>query len=116
MWRQRDGEGNVGVPRSGSLACPPERHDHAALLAWWRGRVNRAREKPAAQTMDRVLAAVRDLGIPHPDGPAGVVTISAGVAELTADVASPEDWLRRADAALYRAKGGGRDRLEADER
>lgn len=44
----------------------------------------------------------------------GVVTISAGVAEL--DVAldqTAESWISRADALLYRAKAKGRNRSEA---
>ncbi len=44
-----------------------------------------------------------------------VVTISFGVAELDlSEDRAPEDWLRRADAALYRAKASGRNRVETD--
>ena len=39
------------------------------------------------------------------------VTVSAGVAELRAGE-TPAQWLARADAALYRAKAAGRDRIE----
>jgi diguanylate cyclase (GGDEF)-like protein len=56
-------------------------------------------------------AAIEALGIPHPGiTPAGVVTVSGGVACLGPDetVAS---LLGRADAALYRAKRDGRNRI-----
>jgi diguanylate cyclase (GGDEF)-like protein len=39
------------------------------------------------------------------------VTISIGVAELRAGE-SLDDWLKRADNALYRAKAAGRNRVE----
>lgn len=70
----------------------------------------------AARTMERVRGAVEALGIEHPEGPAGVVTISVGVAELTPDVHSAEVWIHRADAALYRAKAGGKNRVELSPR
>jgi PleD family two-component response regulator len=38
------------------------------------------------------------------------LTFSGGVAEL-GDAESIEDWLRRADQALYRAKAQGRNRI-----
>lgn len=38
------------------------------------------------------------------------VTVSIGVAECR-DNKSVDDWLRCADAALYEAKGGGRNRV-----
>jgi diguanylate cyclase (GGDEF)-like protein len=38
------------------------------------------------------------------------ITVSIGVAELRRDEVK-EDWLRRADAALYRAKGRGRNKV-----
>ena len=41
----------------------------------------------------------------------GGVTISAGVAEL-ADGECPQVWFERADAALYAAKGGGRNNVQ----
>lgn len=43
----------------------------------------------------------------------GPVTASVGVAEHLEEE-SWNDWLARADAALYRAKEGGRDRVEVD--
>ncbi|WP_169258201.1 diguanylate cyclase [Aromatoleum toluvorans] len=48
----------------------------------------------------------------HIDG-IGSVTASFGVAEL-GDAESRDEWIARADAALYRAKQGGRNRVEAD--
>jgi diguanylate cyclase (GGDEF)-like protein len=70
----------------------------------------------AARTMERVRKAVVELGIDHPDGPAGVVSVSVGVAELTHDVHSADEWIHRADAALYRAKAAGKNRVELSHR
>lgn len=69
------------------------------------------------------------LMLPHTDGVAGLtkaeqirndiakahihsqpVTVSIGVAALTAQIANPEDLLWQADMALYRAKQDGRNR------
>jgi len=46
-------------------------------------------------------------------GPGGPVTCSLGAAALLPGEGWP-DWLARADAALYRAKQGGRNRVEID--
>jgi diguanylate cyclase (GGDEF)-like protein len=67
--------------------------------------------EPATTAAERMRAAIEALGIPHPGiTPAGVVTVSGGVACLGPDetVAS---LLGRADAALYRAKRDGRNRI-----
>ncbi|MCI2243563.1 diguanylate cyclase [Xanthomonas sp. PPL568] len=45
-----------------------------------------------------------------PDAPALRVTFSGGLVALRADE-TPSQWLERADGALYRAKGLGRDRV-----
>jgi diguanylate cyclase (GGDEF)-like protein len=69
--------------------------------------VDRAGAERAAA---RVVEAVRDIRIDVPGGVVGC-TVSAGIAEL-----GPGDdaaaLLARADAALYRAKRAGRDRVE----
>jgi diguanylate cyclase (GGDEF)-like protein len=57
----------------------------------------------------RTLQNVRDLGIPHEGSPHGVLTMSAGVAELTCAEADVELALAQADEALYQAKDSGRD-------
>ena len=64
---------------------------------------------------ERLRAGVEAVGYEHPDNvPFGVVTISQGAVLLTpADLEQPDDeWFARADAALYRAKEGGRNRVE----
>lgn len=38
-------------------------------------------------------------------------TVSLGAAETNSETASVDAWIQRADAALYRAKGAGRDRF-----
>jgi two-component system chemotaxis response regulator CheY len=70
----------------------------------------------AERALDRVRKAVENLAIPsHREH--GVVTISFGVAQVDPTIdRAPEDWLRRADAALYRAKSAGRNRVEVDRR
>jgi two-component system, cell cycle response regulator len=69
----------------------------------------------ATSIANRLRRAVEDLRIPHEaKGPPGVVTISAGVATLSAkDPKSADDLLKEADAALYAAKEAGRNRVEA---
>jgi diguanylate cyclase (GGDEF)-like protein len=63
---------------------------------------------------ERLRAAIEELALPHPDsGVAPVVTISLGAAWATPGPGS--DWraaLAAADEALYRAKAGGRNRVE----
>ncbi|HVY44908.1 MAG TPA: diguanylate cyclase, partial [Minicystis sp.] len=69
----------------------------------------------AVVAMERVRRAVEQLAIPT--HPAGVVTVSIGVAERGEATGAPalartnEEWLRRADAAMYAAKGLGRNRV-----
>jgi len=65
----------------------------------------------AVPAIERVRRAIEALAIAAPDG--GVLTVSFGVAELGPDDTTAEDCLKRADAALYRAKEHGRNRVES---
>lgn len=60
---------------------------------------------------ERLLVAVRDLPIPWKDQELHL-TVSVGLAEAVGGETAAV-WLDRADAALYAAKSGGRDRLMA---
>jgi len=72
--------------------------------------------EPAVSTADRLRRAAEDLRIPHEKNPPGVVTISVGVAALSAsEPRSADDLLKEADAALYRAKNSGRNRVASYE-
>jgi diguanylate cyclase (GGDEF)-like protein len=55
-----------------------------------------------------------ELALPHSDSPAGVVTLSIGLAQYDATTMDQFDQLlHQADQALYRAKSQGRDRIAA---
>jgi len=62
----------------------------------------------AEQLRDRV----RQIRVEHRGLPLETVTLSLGVAVYPQHGANAEELFRAADAALYRAKAGGRDRVE----
>jgi two-component system cell cycle response regulator len=70
-------------------------------------------EQPADRALaavNRARAAIEGLAIPHDGSPRHrVLTVSAGVAELTPDLPDATAVLQRADEALYRAKAAGRN-------
>jgi two-component system chemotaxis response regulator CheY len=62
--------------------------------------------------VERIRSAVEQLAIRHAAGPAGVVTVSAGLgAYHPGDAVTVEELLERADVPLYRAKSAGRNRV-----
>ncbi|WP_150307030.1 GGDEF domain-containing protein [Planctomonas psychrotolerans] len=71
-----------------------------------------ADREACGRAAERLRAAVEGLGVRHPAG--GVVTVSGGYASVlpSGDV-SLTQAIDRADRALYEAKHGGRNRVEA---
>lgn len=65
----------------------------------------------AAQVAERLREAVGGAQLRYADGMLPRVTVSLGVAAYPASGALPQELLRRADEALYRAKEGGRNRV-----
>jgi diguanylate cyclase (GGDEF)-like protein/PAS domain S-box-containing protein len=65
----------------------------------------------AGKFAERVRALIAAHGVPF-GGQEIRLTVSIGIAALTADDTSPDTALARADAALYRAKAAGRNRVE----
>jgi len=68
----------------------------------------------ALEVVERVRAAVFNLGHPNPGSPAKVVTASFGVSISLAPPLGIEALIARADAALYRAKSQGRNCVAVD--
>jgi diguanylate cyclase (GGDEF)-like protein len=68
-----------------------------------------------AKIAERLRLAIAETAVSVGAGVTVAVTVSAGVASLASEDAattSPDELLRRVDAALYGAKRGGRDRIE----
>jgi diguanylate cyclase (GGDEF)-like protein/PAS domain S-box-containing protein len=71
-------------------------------------------EAGALVIAERVRAMVLEAAMPHRGGPAGVVSVSIGVAAaLVFEGDTPDLLLRTADQALYRAKHRGRNLVVA---
>ncbi|MGO9088890.1 MAG: diguanylate cyclase [Candidatus Sulfotelmatobacter sp.] len=64
---------------------------------------------------ERIRSKLRELTVLHQGQSLGMVTVSVGVAVLPEQGTSPKELLEAADAALYRAKRDGRDRVVAAE-
>lgn len=65
----------------------------------------------ARTVAERLRQAVRTAAIAHPGAPAGIVTVSIGVAHDMRGSDTLQDLFANADAALYNAKATGRDRV-----
>jgi diguanylate cyclase (GGDEF)-like protein len=71
-----------------------------------------ADEHAAAIVAERLRTAVESMRIPNFGSPLGIVTVSVGVVAMRAKrKAVAQDLVERADRALYRAKGTGRNRV-----
>jgi diguanylate cyclase (GGDEF)-like protein len=67
----------------------------------------------ARATAERITATILELNIPHRESPFGLVTASVGIATVRPrDGGTADELIRLADDALYRAKRGGRSRIE----
>ncbi|GAB2901200.1 diguanylate cyclase [Uliginosibacterium flavum] len=68
----------------------------------------------AIDTARRIQHEISQLALPHHDTRPGTVTVSLGVASLhPSRQRTPEELIRQADAALYRAKQSGRNCLQS---
>jgi diguanylate cyclase (GGDEF)-like protein/PAS domain S-box-containing protein len=67
--------------------------------------------RSAEARAQRIRAKLRDLVIMHDGRSLGLITVSIGVAALPNHGTNEHDLLQAADAALYRAKREGRDRV-----
>jgi diguanylate cyclase (GGDEF)-like protein len=72
-------------------------------------------EAGAHQLARTLRQAIEALNLPHAASPLGRVTVSLGVAVcIPGNEQEARELLNQADAALYRAKTGGRNRIEVD--
>ena len=90
--------------RAGDLAC---RYGGEELTVVLPG----ASLEGAQVRLDRLRAAIMQLCVPYPGGDLPAITVSIGVAVLGGETPDATALLARADAALYRAKADGRNRV-----
>ena len=71
-------------------------------------------DAPAAlEVAQHIQQAIQALALPHEGAPHGIVTVSFGVATMAPQREQlAEELVCRADRAMYRAKQGGRNRIE----
>lgn len=95
----------AGVSRSGDLAARFGGEEFVVVLL-------NTDLAGAASVADQIMRRVRALDIPR-DG--GHVTVSIGASAMVpTDLAGPDDIIKAADLALFRAKSNGRDRVEIE--
>ncbi|WP_349962888.1 diguanylate cyclase [Rhizobium sp. ZPR3] len=90
--------------RSGDVVARYGGEEFAVLLP-------NASHAEAIELGESIRTSVLKLTIEHKDSPNRIVTVSVGVASMRAEDANCGMFLGRADGALYRAKGDGRNRV-----
>lgn len=65
----------------------------------------------AEKRVEQLRSSIKNLNIVHRGQPLGPVTISVGIAAYPVNGSSPSQLIANADAALYQAKRGGRDKI-----
>ena len=73
----------------------------------------RANKQPAYEMLQRLRLRLMECPVSTNDGREFGLTVSIGLASLNPDIRDLRELLRNADAALYRAKREGRNRVEA---
>ncbi len=91
--------------RKGDIACRYGGEEFCLLLPGAAGEMARERA-------EQIRIAVSNLKLMHLGRPLGPVTVSIGVAAFPEHAHTAIDLIQAADHALYRAKTGGRDRVE----
>jgi diguanylate cyclase (GGDEF)-like protein/PAS domain S-box-containing protein len=71
--------------------------------------------KASQARAERIRSKLRELPVLHQGKPLPMITVSVGVAGLPLHGTSPKGLIEAADAALYRAKREGRDRVVSAE-
>jgi diguanylate cyclase (GGDEF)-like protein len=95
------------VQRAGDLVARYGGEEFAVLLP-------NTGEKDAVHVAQRILDDIRSLAMPHVETSPGIVTVSLGVVSLAPSKRYvPEDLVRQADSALYRAKHAGRNCIKS---
>lgn len=99
----------ASVPRKSDYCCRYGGEEFAIILPETPG-------DNARRVAERLISAVRDLAIPHPQSDTGHITISIGLASLNGQDTCRNEFtlLTMADNALYGAKRDGRDRVATD--
>ena len=92
--------------RAGDILCRYGGEEFAMIMPEMTGAV-------ALERASRLCEAARRLDVQHGAQPLGRITISAGIAAFPGHGADAQGLLQAADAALYAAKEGGRDRAVA---
>jgi diguanylate cyclase (GGDEF)-like protein/PAS domain S-box-containing protein len=93
-----------GSVRAEDIVCRFGGEEFVVILPLGDARITHARA-------ERIRSKVHELTVLHQGKSVGVVTVSVGVAALPEHGASSKTLLEAADAALYRAKREGRDRV-----
>lgn len=95
--------------RPGDLACRYGGEEFAVIM----GDISLG---SAVDIAEEIRAGIAALAVPHSTNSHGQVTISIGVAAAMARIGGsikmPESLIQAADLALYKAKAGGRNRVE----